>query len=154
MAGYVKDVASLLYTLLNVGLCGLCGLCVVLGNLILIYNFLIWGTKGPKRSKKDQKDVPGEPLSPSQPGVQRRLNGVLQRRRIVSIGTIEYYASIGYSMLHVSTNVSNTDLYEATCRHGRGWNVHQSRYIDLRRPSLQPVALSTILTEDCEVRLL
>lgn len=122
-----------------------------------IYNSLIRGTKGPKRSKKYQKDVPGEPLSPSQPGVQRRLNGVLQRRRIVSIGsigTIESAASIGYSMLHASTNVSNTDLYEATCRHGRGWNVHQNRYIDLWRPGLQPVVVSTILTEDCEVRLL
>lgn len=76
-------------------------------------NAPIRGTKGPK------EDVPPEPPQPSRPGVQRRLNGVLQRRRILSIGTIVSIRSIGYSMLHVSTNVSNTELYEATCPHGR-----------------------------------
>lgn len=124
------------YTLLNVGLCGLCGLCVVLWNLIPIYNSLIWGTKGPKRSKKDQKDVPGEPLSHPSQGSNDASTASYSDGASYLLDLLELLNLL--NLLHLldtqcytsQTNVSNTELYEATCRHGRGWNVHRSRYID------------------------
>lgn len=124
-------VASLLYTLITQ--CGIMWFVCGSRESYGIYNSLIWGTKGPKRSKKDQKDVPGEPLShPSQgsndastasysDGASYLLD-LLELLKLLHLLDTQCYTS--------QTNVSNTELYEATCRHGRGWNVHRSRYID------------------------